>query len=98
MANALEENKVTFFPHFLILSRTHYFIQTLRTLNLPWNHIGDQGTQYLAYVLQENKVIFFSRFLILSLIRYFTQTLITLDLLGRNISDDGKRLIKDIEK
>lgn len=33
-----------------------FFIKTLTTLNLPWNHIGDQGTQYLADALTNNTV------------------------------------------
>ncbi len=36
----------------------HYFAQTLTTLNLAWNGIGDQGAQYLANALQKNQVTF----------------------------------------
>jgi hypothetical protein len=34
----------------------YYFPQTLTTLELGWNQIGDQGAEHLANALQQNKV------------------------------------------
>ena len=42
-----------------IMSLTHYFVQTLTTLDLYNNQIGRQGVQYLANALQQNKVTYF---------------------------------------
>lgn len=40
----------------------HYLSQTLITLNLGYNEIGDQGVEHLANMLQQNKVISLSLF------------------------------------
>ena len=42
--------------HWICISLTEIFIETLRTLNLEWNQIDDQGTQHLARALQTNQV------------------------------------------
>ncbi len=40
----------------LIQPLIHYFMQTLTTLNLESNQIGDQGIEYLGNALLQNKV------------------------------------------
>jgi hypothetical protein len=40
----------------LIQSFTHSFAQTLTTLNLTFNEMGDQGAEHLANALKQNKV------------------------------------------
>ncbi|CAF0751735.1 unnamed protein product [Adineta steineri] len=66
---------------------------TLTTLNLGWNEIGDQGAQDLANALQINKVttILVSASSSLHFIIHilFTQTLTTLDIAGNQIGAKG---------
>jgi len=40
----------------LIQPFTHYSMQTLTTLNLESNQIGDKGIEYLGNALLQNKV------------------------------------------
>ncbi len=56
LADALQQNQVLYQP--FILECTHYFIQTLTTLDLWYNDIGKHGARYLANALQQNQVIF----------------------------------------
>jgi len=53
--------------HLILLS----FIQTLTTLNLSYNQIGDQGARYLGEALQQNTVRL-SLLRVLSIISFFS--------------------------
>lgn len=68
-----------------------YFAQSLITLSLGQNHIGNIGAEHLAQALQHNQVI--QQLLLFSstesFIHYFSQTLTTLDINGNQIGDDG---------
>jgi uncharacterized membrane protein len=68
----------------------HYDLtQTLTTLDLSWNKVGEEGAQYLANALQSNNVRYF--FVLINYISVYglTQTLVSLDLIHNNISFRG---------
>jgi hypothetical protein len=72
----------------------HFFTQTLTTLDLYWNEIGDEGAQHLVDALQNNTVILFV-FSSLSYHRlhFSTQILTTLNLFtGRMRKDLAGRI------
>ena len=54
LANALQENKVI---RFIILSLTHFFIQTLVTLDLQFNEVGDTGKWRVRRILEKNSAL-----------------------------------------
>jgi hypothetical protein len=67
-----------------------YFVQTLTTLSLWNNEIGDAGAQYLGEALRTNTVKEnHSCWSLFILVCYFTQTLTTLNLNGNQIGDGG---------
>ncbi len=75
------------------------FIQTLTTLHLGWNKIGDKGAQHLGDALKNNTVIL----ILLSFISYthlklFIQTLTTLNLEDNNIQVEVKKEIDELIK
>jgi ABC-type uncharacterized transport system substrate-binding protein len=77
----------------------HVFTQTLTTLDLNYNQIGDAGAQYLADALRNNTVTL----ILSSSISYthrhvFTQTLTTLDLNYMGIGDDLRNEVKELVK
>jgi hypothetical protein len=80
---------------FILHSTVSYFIQTLTTLNLRENKIGDAGAQHLSGALLENKVrqILSSSFIQLFLISL--QTLTTLSLRENKIGDKGAQHLSD---
>ena len=91
-------------PHSLSLhldntyTHLHLFTQTLTTLDLGYNQIGNTGAQNLADALRNNTVI-----LILSLhldntytyLNFFSQTLTTLDLNENYIGNKGAQHLAD---
>jgi Ran GTPase-activating protein (RanGAP) involved in mRNA processing and transport len=75
---------------FLIQACTHYSLQTLTTIGLVGNQIGNEGAQYLANTLQQNKVaqltsLVFSQ----PFTHYFLQILTTLNLSNNRIGAEG---------
>jgi hypothetical protein len=68
-------------------------MQTLTTLQLLANKIGDQGAQHLANALRQNKVTLLS--FILTFAHSFLQTLTTLDLPLNDIHDLGVQHLAD---
>jgi Ran GTPase-activating protein (RanGAP) involved in mRNA processing and transport len=56
LANALQQNKVTYHSVSYLAYASFLFIQTLTTLYLLDNQIGAGGAQYLADALKQNKV------------------------------------------
>ena len=70
-----------------------FVTQTLRTLNLKWNHqIGAEGAAQFASALSTNMVSRFPQMLIsYSYDRHFPQTLTTLNFEGNKIDDEGER-------
>jgi hypothetical protein len=79
---------------------THYFSQTLTTLDLTSNQIGDQGAQHLANALQQNKVTRFSSLFFpfnYSLSIFHRNSPHLTSIIGQ-IDDDVKRRIYEILK
>ena len=56
MANALQQNKVTYVTKSLILVFTHYLTQALTSLNVTFNRLGSQGAAHFGNGLQQNEV------------------------------------------
>jgi hypothetical protein len=75
------------------------FIQTLTTLYLSRNQIGDQGAKHLSDALLHNTVrqknFFFSLPLSHPTVFDFIQTLTTLDLRSNQIGDQGAKHLSD---
>jgi Ran GTPase-activating protein (RanGAP) involved in mRNA processing and transport len=68
----------------------YFFIQTLTTLCLRENQIGDKGAQHLAIALQQNKVTWVRLcFFVFTIHSLFAQTLIVLNLGWNQIGDEG---------
>jgi Ran GTPase-activating protein (RanGAP) involved in mRNA processing and transport len=80
------------------LCHPHLFLitQTLITLDLKYNGIGEKGAQYLADALKNKTVNSFFCFC-LSHLRLFliTQTLTTLNLTDNEIGDNGAQDLAD---
>lgn len=51
--------------HFLLQKSYFHFSQTLTTLSLGGNDIGDEGVQHLAEALQKNEVMSNFRYILL---------------------------------
>ncbi len=74
----------------MVYSYLHFLIQSLITLGLWGNQIGDQGTQHLADALQHNTVIHTLSSSISHLYSHFLiQTLTALILASNSIGDEG---------
>jgi hypothetical protein len=79
---------------------SHHFTQTLTTLYLSINQIGQKGVQHLADALEQNKVTLipphssYQSFLT----RHFTQTLTALYLSNNQIGDQGAQHLADVLK
>jgi hypothetical protein len=56
LAAGLENHPVSSFLHSSHIYYLHSLSQTLMTLKLNKNHIGDEGARYLANALQNNTV------------------------------------------
>jgi hypothetical protein len=68
----------------------YFFIQTLTTLCLRENQIGDKGAQHLAIALQQNKVTWVRLcFFVFTIHSLFTQTLTVLNLGWNQIGNKG---------
>jgi hypothetical protein len=75
---------------------THYFTQTLTTLNVWKNEIGDERAQHLADALRDNTVILILPSSIsYTHIHFFTQILTTLDLEYNQIGAVGAQHLAD---
>jgi Ran GTPase-activating protein (RanGAP) involved in mRNA processing and transport len=80
----------------LIQLYTHHFTQTLTTLDLEFNGIGDEAAQHLADALQNNTVILIlSSSISYTYLHFFTQTLTTLNLNANQIGDKGAEHLAD---
>ena len=62
LAYALRNNSVIFIVSLCgTYMDLHLFIQTLTTVDLAWNHIGQEGAEHLGIALQKNRVVFIVR-------------------------------------
>ena len=78
------------------VSGVRYSSQTLVSLDVSHNHIGDEGVQHICDALKINRVrpnLFFSLNR-----RIFSQILTTLSILSNRISDEGARPLADVLK
>ncbi len=78
------------------ITHLQFFTQTLTTLELGTNQIGDRGAQHMAVVLQNNMVsLILSSYTQYISLHSFPQILTTLVLESNNITDDGVRHLAD---
>ncbi len=85
------------FVLFLSYIHVNFFTQTLTSLDLQQNQIGDEGVQYLTDALKNNQVsffffLFFSRFDS----HFFIQTLNTLILAKNQIEEKGAEYLANV--
>jgi len=79
---------------FISISHLFYLSQTLTTLNLESNTIGDKGAQAIAQALEKNQVReIFSFFISIRHLFYLSQTLTTLHLESNKIGAEGAQAI-----
>ena len=82
------------FSFFISISHLLYLSQTLTTLYLEFNQIGDAGAQAIGRALERNQVSsIFNFFISISHLLYLSQTLTDLDLSSNNIRDAGAQAI-----
>jgi len=74
---------------------THYSTQTLTTLEISTNFIGDQGIQHLANALKQNNVTLSLIFSLYCSLPSFIQTLTIFSLNYNKISDQGAQYLAD---
>jgi len=82
------------FP-FLLHLHFQFLTQTLTTLDLGTNEIGESGAQYVAKILENNMVDVFSFYLYCLHLVFLTQTLTTLILVDSKIGDNGVQYLAD---
>ena len=99
LASALQLNTVRLdFPPMSPVINSLHFTQTLTTLDLKFNEIGDEGAMGLASALQLNTVR--PDFPPMSPViksLHFTQTLTTLDLGRNNLGDKVMATLSNME-
>ena len=85
-----------FLSHSFSFHHIHFVTQTLTTLDLRHDQIGDNGAQHLADAFRNNRVsLFLSYFSSFHHIHFFTQALTTLDLGNNRIGDEGAQHLAD---
>ena len=94
LANTLQSNKVISFLYRFPLHSLFPNQQTVATLDLGLNQIGDHGTQYLSNALQRNQVILLLLLLLLC-VDLCIQTLRILNLQLNQIGPQGAAHLAD---
>ena len=82
---------------FIEYTHTHFFTQTVTTLNLSFNQVGDKGAQHIADALRNNTVtLMLSSSIEYTHRHFFIQTLTTLYLYNNQIGDKLTRAVQEL--